>query len=280
MFDLGVRPDWQNLAPAAAELIRTTTTVCNPRNIAEILDTTPIPDSDIRSTKVEAIVWSHDHFDHIGDPSTFPPSTDLVVGPGLRDAWPGYPSNPTGRVLDSDIQGRRLCEISFDKTPLKVGSFDAFDYFGDGSFYLLSAPGHSIGHMCGLARVTTSPDTFVFMGADACHHPGVLRPAKYRPLPSDQRSPPGLSACATYPLDRGESFFKVSPVLTTDHAMALETVEKIKELDASDDVFVILSHDYTLRGKIPFFPDTINNWQERGYGSSTRWLFCEDLGRH
>ncbi|KAJ5747630.1 uncharacterized protein N7511_009326 [Penicillium nucicola] len=277
LFDLGVRLDWQNLAPTAAQLIRATTTVCNPRNVADILDTTLIPDADIRCTKVEAIVWSHDHFDHTGDPSTFPPSTNLVVGPGLRSSWPGYPSNPASRVLDSDIKGRQLCEISFDHSPLKVGSFDAFDYFGDGSFYLLNAPGHSIGHMCALARVTTSPDTFVFMGADACHHPGVLRPTKYRPLPSGQRSPPGLSACATCPSAGDEAFFQVSSALTTDHARALETVEKIKELDASDDVFVILAHDYSLRGKIPFFPDTVNDWQQKGYGSSTRWLFCEDL---
>ncbi|GIC91338.1 uncharacterized protein Aud_007781 [Aspergillus udagawae] len=277
LFDLGVRADWENLAPAAAALIRNTTTVYNSRNIADILDTTPIPESSIRTTNIEAIIWSHDHFDHIGDPSTFPPSTNLVVGPGVRDAWPGYPSNPTSRVLDSDIEGRLLREISFGQTPLKVGPFDAFDYFGDGSFYLLNAPGHSIGHMCGLARVTTSPDTFVFMGADACHHPGVLRPTKYRPLPPGQRSPPGLSPCAACPLTWDESLFKVSPVLASDHARALETVEKIKELDASDDVFVILSHDYTLRGRIRFFPDTINDWQEMGYGSSTRWLFCKDL---
>lgn len=39
--------------------------------------------------------------------------------------------------------------------------------FGDGSFYLLEAPGHATGHMCGLARTTADPPLFVFMGADA-----------------------------------------------------------------------------------------------------------------
>ncbi|KAL4811719.1 cytochrome P450 [Aspergillus spinulosporus] len=277
LFDLGVRSDWENLAPAAAELIRKTTRVYNARNIADILDKSSVPGCNIRSKDIEAIIWSHDHFDHIGDPSTFPLSTNLVVGPGLRDAWPGYPSNPTSRVLDSDIEGRQLHEISFNQTNLKVGPFDAFDYFGNGSFYLLNAPGHSIGHMCGLARVTTAPDTFIFMGADACHHPGVLRPTRYRPLPPDYPSPSGFSRGDAFSLARDEAFFKVSPSLTVDHSKALETVEKIKDFDSSDDVFVILPHDHTLKGRISFFPESINNWRAREYKSSTKWVFCENL---
>ena len=45
---------------------------------------------------------SHWHWDHIGDPSTFPPKTDLVVGPGFKKAMlPGAPAN-----LESPIQER------------------------------------------------------------------------------------------------------------------------------------------------------------------------------
>jgi hypothetical protein len=60
---------------------------------------------------------------------------------------------------------------------LKVGRFGAFDYFGDGSFYLLDSPGHTLGHLCGRARVT--PSTFVFMGGDCAHHGGKFRPTEY-----------------------------------------------------------------------------------------------------
>jgi hypothetical protein len=34
-------------------------------------------------------------------------------------------------------------EISFDESDLEIGGFRALDYFGDGSFYLLDAPGVS-----------------------------------------------------------------------------------------------------------------------------------------
>jgi hypothetical protein len=60
-------------------------------------------------------------------------------------------------LLESDFAGRQFREMSFDGDDmkgLKIGGFEALDYFGDGSFYLLESPGHAIGHLCGLARVT------------------------------------------------------------------------------------------------------------------------------
>ncbi|RAQ62996.1 hypothetical protein COH20_012729 [Aspergillus flavus] len=145
VFDLGVRIDWQNYAPQIGRRI-------SARQRHQWVDN--------RSSDIEAIVWSHNHFDHTGDPS-----------------------RPDGTVLDSDAVGREIREINFDNTGLRIGRLAAFDYFGDGSFYLLDAPGHTAGHMCALARTTAYPPSFVFMGADACHHPGVLRPSQYLPLP-------------------------------------------------------------------------------------------------
>jgi glyoxylase-like metal-dependent hydrolase (beta-lactamase superfamily II) len=258
-------------------MVKRQTTILNPRNISDILDS-DTSSLGVRSTDIEAVIWSHAHFDHVGDPSTFPQSTKLVVGPGIRDShWPGYPRNPAAINLDSDIQGRHVREISFDKTEMgavTIGSFDALDYFGDGSFYILNGPGHSVGHICALARVTVSPDSFVFMGGDSCHHPGVLRPTKYLPCQSQP--------CHGRLFDRScesksESVFTLSPVLTSDYDAALKTVDNIKELDASDDVFVILAHDITLRGNVDFYPSTINDWKAKGYDMKTRWLFCKEL---
>jgi glyoxylase-like metal-dependent hydrolase (beta-lactamase superfamily II) len=46
---------------------------------------------------------SHWHWDHIGDPSTFPPKTDLVVGPGFKEAMlPGAPANPESPIQEKD----------------------------------------------------------------------------------------------------------------------------------------------------------------------------------
>lgn len=48
---------------------------------------------------------SHWHWDHIGDPSTFPSSTDLIVGPGFKEAFlPGYPTKPDSPVRESDFE--------------------------------------------------------------------------------------------------------------------------------------------------------------------------------
>lgn len=46
---------------------------------------------------------SHWHFDHIGDMSTFPSSTKIIVGPGFKEnSLPGYPANPKSTLLETD----------------------------------------------------------------------------------------------------------------------------------------------------------------------------------
>ncbi|KAL2163810.1 hypothetical protein VTH06DRAFT_5869 [Thermothelomyces fergusii] len=305
VFDLGVRPDWENYAPRVVSLIRATTRVTVGTDVATMLNE---DDSGlgVRAGDVEAVIWSHAHFDHTGDPSTFPATTELVVGPGVRAAaWPAYPTDPDALVLDADARGRPVREIAFaGDRHLRIGRFDAHDYFADGSFYLLDAPGHAPGHLCALARTAADPPSFVFLGADACHHAAVLRPSPYLPLP---RHPPlsgaeravALAAAAAAAAAAGagrsvcpgellagltktgradDAFFDVAggPIFQ-DHAAAMDTVGKIRELDASDDVFVVLAHDVTLRGRIPLFPETLNGWRERGLRPSTRWLFLRDF---
>lgn len=299
LFDLGVRRDWENYAPKTVDLIRRTTRVHTEKNVSEILDSQEDwlgEGPAIRSKDIEAVIWSHHHFDHIGDLSTFPPSTDLVVGPGVKAlCWPAYPSNPDSLVLDADIHGRNVREIEFasDSTRVcKIGRFNAFDYFGDGSFYLLDAPGHAVGHLCALARVTTAADgnaehdSFVFMGADACHHAGLLRPTQYLPLPANispspiKRFPtcPGEVLQRLQPLQSpAEPFFTVSRVLFPDHRAALDTVRKMEELDAADNIFIIIAHDESIKNHIDLFPHPINDWKSNGLRARTRWLFCKDF---
>lgn len=53
----------------------------------------------------ESVVWSHWHWDHIGDGSKFPSTTDIVVGPGFSENFiPGWPTNPNAFVLASDLE--------------------------------------------------------------------------------------------------------------------------------------------------------------------------------
>ena len=45
---------------------------------------------------------SHQHLDHIGDPNTFPKTTEIVVGQGFTKAYcPGYPANPDSPVCEA-----------------------------------------------------------------------------------------------------------------------------------------------------------------------------------
>ncbi|KAH9905882.1 Metallo-hydrolase/oxidoreductase [Xylariomycetidae sp. FL2044] len=289
LFDLGVRRDWERLPPKVMEAIRSASEVtgCD-SDIPAVLDE---DDSGlgIRSSDVEAVIWSHIHFDHTGDMSRLPPATDLVVGPGVKQiAWPGYPTNPDGVVLDSDAEGRTVREISFEGTGLKIGRFDAFDYFGDGSFYLLDAPGHCPGHICGMARTTADPPSFVFMGADACHHAGVLRPSDYLhlPRPDAQKDPSHIVAGCPGDLlmqlakwkTPNDPFFQVAHTpLFSDYDAARETVSKIQELDAAGNVLVLLGHDSSLEGHVPLFPELLNDWKRKNLSKKTRWLFCHEM---
>ncbi|KAL2802297.1 hypothetical protein BJX63DRAFT_426168 [Aspergillus granulosus] len=268
LFDLAVRKDWENCAPATVKLINRTTHVRVKKGIADILDSnTNTDECAIRSCDIEAIIWSHHHFDHVGDPSTFPTSTHLIVGPGIISAY---------------VHGREVREIDFNgHSPgrCKVGRFEGYDYFGDGSFYLLNAPGHCVGHMCGLARVSAgqggaASDSFIFMGGDACHHAGLLQPSEYLPL-SASLSP---SIFHLHPKNSTtEPFMTPSRTMFPEYDKAVDTIRKIQELDAADNIFVILAHDGSIVDHIPLFPRPINDWQVHGLGFSTRWLFCRDF---
>jgi glyoxylase-like metal-dependent hydrolase (beta-lactamase superfamily II) len=256
------------------------------KDVAEQLTEQGIP-----LTSVNAIIWSHSHIDHVGDPSVFPSSVDLVLGPGFKsEHMPGYPTNPQGLLLDSAFEGRLVREVDFSTSGLAIGGFRAIDYFGDASFYLLEAPGHTKNHLCGLAR--TTENTFVLFGADVCHHPGQLRPSPYLPLPERISTDPSQTTSST----RGESafsttkfktllpqsgdsqpFYRLNEILHDDLARAEDTLGKLQVFDANDDVLVIIAHDWSLLDLVDLFPLNINQWKERGWGELARWRFLADF---
>lgn len=181
VFDLGVRKDWWNSSPFLTTRFQAGGySITVEKSVREILE-----QEGVDAAKLEAIVWSHWHFDHTGNPSEFEKSTKLIVGPGFKEhVLPGYPTNPRSAVLESDFEGRELVELEMD-SGLKIGQMEAVDHFGDGSLYFLNSPGHAHGHICALARVTAEPASFILMGGDAYHHSGELRPSPYMPLPQE-----------------------------------------------------------------------------------------------
>ncbi|RDW58285.1 metallo-hydrolase [Coleophoma crateriformis] len=181
LFDLGIRKDWENLPPhIVRKLLEWGTELRIGQHVAENLQ-----ENGFQLKDLDAIIWSHLHWDHTGSPSKFPPSAKLIFGPGIASKFmPGWPAVPSAGFREVDLAGREVVGLEEPDFTLNVGGFGAIDYFGDGSFYLLNAPGHSIGHLNALARTTSNPDTFILLAADSVHLGGELRPTEALPLPN------------------------------------------------------------------------------------------------
>lgn len=174
---------------------------------------------------------------------------------------------------------------------MQVGEFRALDFFGDGSFYLLDTPGHAVGHLAGLARTTTSPDSFILMGGDLCHHGGEMRPTSHLPIPPKVEFPlsdalrarfsvcPGGELFEQLNVKRGrkadEPFF--DPAIGLDVRQAIQTIKEAQLADAQDNVFFIFAHDNSIFGVVDLFPLTANAWMEKGWREATLWKFLADL---
>jgi glyoxylase-like metal-dependent hydrolase (beta-lactamase superfamily II) len=299
LFDAGGRKDYWNYPPVVVDGFKQAINVRGftcPKGVEEVLD-----DAGVEAGDLEAIVWSHWHFDHIGDMTKFPSTVKIVVGPGFKEnLLPGYPADPQSRLLESDYANHELEEVTFDQD-LKIGNFNAHDYFGDGSFYLLDVPGHAVGHMCGLAR--TTENSFILLGADACHFAGVLRPSPYLPLPdsldvSEAGLDPHFSSpcpCSLFhdchPANtanekRTTPWYTVSKgprSLYIDPETADKSIASLKDFDASPDVLICIAHDPAMFEVLPLLNEdkdaTVNEWRAKGWKEKTRWRFLNELPR-
>lgn len=288
LFDNGARKDWWNAPPSMSKSIYRTAGVNVKEDVYDIL-----ANGGVDPTSISAVVWSHWHWDHVGNLQRFPASTDLVVGPGFRrDFIPGYPTDPDGFFFDSDFEGRRLHELEFPSDGLKIGRFLAHDYFGDGSFYVLFTPGHTASHLGGLVR--TTPDTFVFLGADMAHFPGLYRPTRYIPMPENLPTETKLDSRFSHPCpcsvftachakqDNAKTtpFYHVSQLKESwfeDAALAQDGVDGLAEFDASEDVFMAVAHDPALQEVVDVFPAKMTDWKARGWARQSHWHFVNEL---
>ncbi|KAJ7048508.1 beta-lactamase-like protein [Mycena amicta] len=284
MFDLGLRKDLENTAPPSAEFFQKVLPSCG----EDVIDR--LEESGVDKGSLQAVIWSHAHADHTGDMSRLPPSVNLVISKDMSTET--YETNPNSILLPSDfacVSGRNLVKIDFDESKLKIGEFRAHDYFGDGSFYLLDVPGHQLGHICGLARVT--PTSFVLMGGDACHHPGILRPTsllhKHYPCPGALVEATRISVSQEHFSNPGSPFDllgRTEPLLHVKDALfhadanvAQRSSDNLTAFDGNPDVFVVLAHDQSL---LPLFADAypvvLDQWQEKGWKEQTIWAFLEE----
>ena len=180
-------------------------------------------------------------------------------------------------------RGRNVFEIDFSSSPCtKVADFPAFDFFGDGSFYLLDTPGHAIGHMGALARTTTSPDTFIFMGGDLSHHGGQLRPSKHLHIPAQLSGNWQTgSSFETLLLSRTGSterpFFLSAAAQVVDEEALARTRSKAQKADAQENIWLVCAHDPVISHLADFFPASANDWKAKGWRSKSLWSFLDDF---
>ena len=288
MFDLGIRKDWDKLR-SYNRFIELKWYINVEKDVATILQENGV---DVDGGAIETIIWSHHHWDHVGNPATFPHSTELVVGPGFQEAYmPGYPKREDSTLLETDFEGRNTREIDFEKegSGLKIGRFNALDYFGDGSFYLLDTPGHTIGHICGLARTSSNPDSFVFMGGDAAHHGGEFRPTEYLVIPKELNPSPlkrRPGVCPGHLLEEvhahgvaDKPFYEVTESFAHDKKVADWTLDGLGEFDCHDNILALMAHDDEVVDPpmLDYYPKTINDWYEKDTAKKLRWLFLGDF---
>ncbi|KAH8881461.1 hypothetical protein GQ53DRAFT_888157 [Thozetella sp. PMI_491] len=286
LFDCGGRKDFRKFNLGTLQKMdEILFSITVEKDVDEILT-----EAGIALDSIDSMIWSHWHWDHHGAPDQFPTSVEIVVGPGFKELFmPGFPTNPDAILADAYFEGREVREVTFADSDVKLGSFPAFDYFGDGSFYLLDSPGHAVGHICALAR--TTPDTFVFMGGDICHSPGIFRPTKAYPLsdpvPSDQLDPgfPLPCPCSlftplhpSYPdadASRTTPFFGLSQDKNStfiDDNAAKNSIEAMRKFEESPNVLVCISHDMDPEADI-------NNWKAEGLKEKARWFWLNELPR-
>ncbi|KAG1757052.1 beta-lactamase-like protein [Suillus lakei] len=249
LFDLGLRKNGEGYAPSVME---DTIPTFKPECDEDIVDIIAKADPSIEPRDINFVIYSHLHFDHVGDLAPFSRAT-LVMGRESEIFTRNtYPDDPRSRY-NALPTGQRICYLDFtaDASPAQgvpharliqpMGSFDrAIDLFGDGSLYLIDAPGHKSGHMAALARIAN--DAFVLLAADTCHSRQCYVP-----------SSAGLVR-------------EISSLNYQQWEIAKMTVTKLTEMSQMANVVVVLAHEAErLQEKceedtMPLFPQPLNAW--------------------
>jgi glyoxylase-like metal-dependent hydrolase (beta-lactamase superfamily II) len=286
MFDLGIRPDLENLPPLIQETVLPIFK-SEPKSPEKILR--EHGSSEQQPENIKAVIFSHMHFDHMGDGAKGGfEGAELWVGPTCCTyARPGYPADekaPTlsdalpvdgsrkivesyipddllrdagdkraGQVMEGMKEGKYAAVDLKNSEWIRLGAFDrAYDVFGDGAAYIIDAPGHSAGHQMMLVRTTSGSgdkeSTFVLLGGDCFHHVDILK------HPSRTARPPYVQLC-----------------MHSDPEQAVENMFRTREFARKDYVWVIGAHDATVGERIkPGVKELeglvdITAWQEKGW---------------
>jgi glyoxylase-like metal-dependent hydrolase (beta-lactamase superfamily II) len=226
LFDLGLRKDIQRYPPAVFHRLQTVVRSEVPEDVFDSLKKLHIDPL----SAVDAVIFSHLHYDHVGDPEIFGSKTRFVLGPGAKELIAGPMSFPADQHSHYD-SGLLPSDRIFDLPPLEsrenwvpFGPFhETYDYFGDNSLRIINAPGHCPGHINVLLRL--DQNKWVYLGGDTAHDPRILRGEAQTAVYRDENI--GTFKCAHH-----------------DKEAAEKHIQRVRELNQTMDVEVILAHDY------------------------------------
>ncbi|MCF8504548.1 MAG: N-acyl homoserine lactonase family protein [Caulobacter sp.] len=124
---------------------------------------------DVDPAKIERLVASHAHFDHLGAADLLPNADLYIHASELERSLADHPK----------AHGRVALEMGHRR----VLTGDSHDLFGDGSCELFHTPGHTCGHQS--LRVKRAGGYDVLAG-DACYFCETLEPLGVQPHPEDR----------------------------------------------------------------------------------------------
>lgn len=273
IFDLGLRRETEHYTAPIRHHLATRQPLDTSLDVRQSLRHGGVQPDDVSD-----VIVSHVHWDHTGTPADYP-QAQFWVGRGALGVLAGGLGGHLGHQhFESELfSGLRVKEFP---SPLQAGGvlggqqddaaataaaaassdgldqkatrgwnkaqgtlLSLYDFFGDGSVYVVDAPGHLPGHVNLVARL--APRRWVYLAGDACH---------------DRRLLTGEEGIAEWQDAEGRSC-----CIHTDKQQAEATLAMIRDLQAAAEqsgivsLEVILAHamDWAEANPGAFLPGTI-----------------------
>ncbi|KPM40122.1 hypothetical protein AK830_g6428 [Neonectria ditissima] len=185
---------------------------------------------DVQPEDIDVVLFSHAHWDHCRPVKKEFPNAKVFFGPGTTShCSPGHIQD--GQIMPMIQWDSRFFGDETAKTEtyqelsgpwVQWGPFDkAMDYFGDGSLWIIQAPGHMAGNLAAVVR--KSPGNHVILASDCCHSRDIFQ---------------GRKDIAEVTLTDGSSFCLHEDVLAARH-----TIDRLREAVDDYGMHMAMTHD-------------------------------------